>query len=144
MSDLEKAKQLLYAEKFTCVLCRDDFVYTSRARGVMPMVTHLSKGTPLSGFSAADKVVGKAAALLFVLAGVTAVYADIISRPALAVFSSACIKAEYRLLTDRIENRSHTGPCPMEHAVENIDDPREAFAAVQNTLEALRRESEKA
>ena len=79
MNNLEKAKKLLEENDFTCVLCKDDTVYTSTLKGVAPMVKHIEEKTDLRGFSAADKVVGKAAAMLFVISGISELYADVIT-----------------------------------------------------------------
>jgi hypothetical protein len=76
------------------------------------------------GFSAADKVVGKATAFLYVKLGVKAVYARVISKPALEVLKTHNIVAEYDTLVDNIINRKGDGFCPFELAVldtQNID-----------------------
>ena len=62
MNDLEKAKSILQGSDYTCVLCRGDQIHTSRHRGVRPLLELLE--TDVSGFCAADKVVGKATVLL--------------------------------------------------------------------------------
>lgn len=136
MTDLEKAKGLL--AKHTCVLCRGDTVYASGQAGISPMLDLLADGTALSGFSAADKIVGKAAALLFVLAGVKAVYGEVMSRGAQAVLSAHRIDCDCGTLVPFIINRQGTGICPMEQAVAQIEDPAAAFHALWETRNALR------
>ena len=74
MSDLENAKQILLEGGYTCVLCRGKEIYTATARGVRPLVDWLDSGLDLRGFSAADKVVGRATAFLYVLLGVRTVH----------------------------------------------------------------------
>ena len=137
--DLEKAKALLQQGTFTCVLCKGEQVYTSSLRGVAPLMEHWRNGTRLQGFSAADKVVGKATALLYCLLGVKAVYANVISDPALDVLRRAGIHVQYALLVDAIQNRTGDGFCPMETATRDINDPALAPAAIQKALDALRR-----
>ena len=80
--NLVYAKELLEKENFTCVLWYGEHLYTSRERGVKPLLEWLDQGLDLSSFSAADKVVGKAAAFLYVLLGVSRVYASVISEAA--------------------------------------------------------------
>jgi hypothetical protein len=41
------------------------------------------------------------------------------------------------MLTENIINRSGTGLCPMEEAVKDIDDLKEALAAIQAKVAAL-------
>lgn len=137
MRDIERAKKLLEAEGFSCVFTQGDTIYTSRKTGVAPLVEFLSSGINLNGFSAADKIIGKAAALLFVLAGVREVYASVMSEPAVAVLQQNKICHSYGILTPSIENRTGTGQCPMEQAVARIDDPTQALTAIRATMERL-------
>ena len=136
--DLEKAKAELFDNNYTCVLCRGENVHTSRLRGVKPLVTWYVGKTDFTDFSAADKVVGKATAFLYVLLGVRAVYAAVISRSALQVLTSSGIDAEYGSLVENIINRTGDGICPFEEAVLNIDDANDAYAAVREKMEAMK------
>lgn len=45
-------------------MCKGSTIYISTERGVKPLIDRIDDGTDLQGFSAADKVVGKAAAFL--------------------------------------------------------------------------------
>ena len=138
MTDLIHAKTLLLQNNHTCVLCKGDAVHISDQNGIAPMVGFLTGGTDLKGFSAADVVVGKAAALLFALAGVTAVYAEVLSERAIPVLDRFGIAYQYGELTPMIVNRDNTGSCPMEQTVEQIEDPEKALPALQATMARLR------
>ncbi len=137
MSDLERAKLLLASGQYTCVLCKGDMTITSTLTGIQPMVSYLQKKTNLQGFSVADKIVGKAAAMLFVLAGIKAVYAPVMSTSAIAILEQNDIPASYATRTEQIINRKGTGICPMEQSVQDIQQPEAAFAAIQTTLQLL-------
>lgn len=137
MSDLERAKSLLASGQYTCVLCKEDVTLTSTLTGIQPMVHYLQKQTNLQGFSAADKIVGKAAAMLFVLAGVKAVYAAVMSIDAIAILEQNNISASCAVQTKQILNRKGTSICPMEQAVQCIQAPEAAYAAIQTTLQQL-------
>ena len=139
MTDLEQARQLLRKDGYTCVLCGGGMVHTSRQTGIRPMVEFLARGTDLRGCSAADKIVGRAAALLFALAGVAAVHGQVMSRGARQELEARGIRASWDILADEIINRAGTGRCPMEQAVEGISDPVLALEAVRRTLEELKR-----
>ena len=65
--NLLKARDLLLAGNYTCVVCREDTLYTTTHRGVAPLLNWLDDGTDLEGFSAADRVVGRGAAFLYCL-----------------------------------------------------------------------------
>lgn len=131
--DLTKARQLLHTGKYTCVLCRGQSTLTSTARGVRPLVEFLHRGT-LEGYSAADKVVGKATAFLYVLLGVCAVYTPVVSKPAFEVLRSHNIEIICDSIVPAIFNRDRSGFCPMESAVQHIHDPIQAKAAIENAM----------
>ncbi len=131
MSDLNKAKALLTAGGYTCVLCREGRVHTATARGVKPLVDWLDSGLDLRGFSAADKVVGRATAFLYVLLGVREVHALVMSAPAKEALEAGGIAASCGAEVAGIINRRGDGPCPFEEAVLGITEPTEALNAIR-------------
>ena len=78
---LERVKDALHKHHSTCVLLTaDGRVLESSLSGVSPLTEWLRKDPELlRGASIADRVIGKAAALLMLYAGVKEVYADVIS-----------------------------------------------------------------
>ena len=134
--DLQKAQQLLCSGEYTCVLCRDDTVYTSTRRGVAPLLELIDNGADVTGFSAADKVVGKATALLYRYMGVKALYAKVISIAAIEVLDGILLKYDRRV--PFIQNREGTGCCPMELAAKDINDPQKILSAVRYALKKLK------
>jgi len=134
MTDLLNARFHLDSGSYTCVLCKGDDVYFATERGVKPLLSWLDSGMDLRGYSAADKVVGRATAFLYCLLGVKAVYANVMSRPAAAVLGEQGIDAHWGKLVDGIINRRGTGPCPFEAAVMEIRDSREALNAIRTKM----------
>lgn len=137
MTEREKAKQRLRSGGFTCVLCKDSVFHTSDKRGVRPLLTWYQSGADFSGFSAADKVIGKATAFLYVMLGVKSVYGGVVSRSALEVLTSHGIDVEYDFVAENIINRTGDGICPFEAAVLDIDDCGEAYGAICGKMEEL-------
>ena len=135
--DLEEAKKLLLENGYTCVVKKEELVYTSMERGVKPLLNWLDSDNRLHGFVAADKVVGKAAAMIYVLLGIKEVYAAVISTEAKRILEKYQIEVSYDKLTERIHNRTNTGYCPMEDAVWEIEDLQEAVQAVRDKLKQL-------
>ena len=133
--DLERAVSLL-GEEYTCVLCRGEEVLTTTARGVRPLLQWLDGGVE-PGFSAADRVVGRGAAFLYRLLGVKAVYARVVSEPALRVLEDGGIAALPERVVPGIVNRAGDGPCPFEAAVLHITEPGEALLAIREKMAAL-------
>lgn len=138
-NNLERAKEILNSDDYTCVLCKNDIVYTSKSRGVKPLLDWLDNKTDLHGFSAADKVVGKATAFLYVLCGVAQIYAPVISEPARDILIENGIIPVCDKEVKAIRNRTDTGFCPMETAVYDIDNPHEALTVIKNTLTKLQK-----
>ena len=136
MTDLETATKMLTGH--TLALCRGGNVVTSDKRGVAPMVDFIREGRDLTGYSAADRVVGKAAAVLFIKAGVKEIHALTLSESARDLLAAHGVKATWETLTDRIMNRAGDGPCPMESAVSGTDDIAEAFGLIAAKLDAMR------
>lgn len=134
--DMEKARQLLAGE-VTCAVCRDEQHYTTTRRGVKPLAGWLEQGLDLRGFSAADRVVGRATAFLYILLGVRAVWARVMSAPAAEVLRSAGIEVSCEQEVSGIINRRGDGPCPFEAAVLHITDPAEALAAIRRKMEEM-------
>lgn len=130
----QKAIDVLRSGAYTCVLCQEDAVYTATERGVKPLVRWLAEGMPLQGFYAADKVVGKATAYLYVLLGVKAVYSHVMSRSAAQVLQENGIEAQWDKLVENIINRQGTGICPFEETVLNIHTPEEAYPAIREKM----------
>jgi len=137
MTDLQKAKSMLDKGEYTCVLCRGEQVLTSSQRGVRPLAAWCAAKEDFSGFSAADKVVGKATAFLYVLLKVSHVYARVLSRSALQVLQKNGISVEYDTLTEHIINRQGTGVCPFEAAVLETDDSTAAYALIREKMTEL-------
>ena len=136
--DLENCKALLGQEGLTCVIKQGESYYQFTERGIRPFMSLLENETDLTGTSCADKVVGKAAALLMQKAEIAAVYAAVISEPASEVLKKAGIEWEYGKIVPRIENRRGDGLCPMESAVMDISDADEAYAVLREKLKTAK------
>ena len=138
MENIEKAARLLKENDLTCAICGEGIEYTSMLRGVQPLLRPYEEGKSFVGCSAADRVIGKAAACLYVLLGVEHIYAGIVSKPAKEIFEKNGIALDYDMLVELIENRDRTGLCPMETAVIDVVDPQEAPGLIRKALEKLR------
>ena len=132
MKDLEYAKTFL-KKGYTCAICSEE-VYTSFERGIKPLLEVLNSDMVTLNAVAADKVVGKAAAFLYRLMKIKALYALTISEPALSVLKDSGIEVEYETLVSSIQNRAGTGRCPMETAVWETEDADKAYEILQNKV----------
>lgn len=135
-TELEKAKNLLNGD-ITCVFLKKETVVTSTERGIAPLLAFLENGD-FAGYAAADKIVGKAAAFLYLRMGVSAVYGEVMTEKARDILTTHGIQAESGCLVQQIVNRRGDGPCPMEETVRDISDPDEAVRALRRKLAELR------
>ena len=137
MTAIERARALL-GKSGSLAAVNGDREYSSSARGIRPLTDLLcSDREMLRGASVADKIVGKAAALLMAAGGVKEVYAGTMGRAAAEVFERFGIKFSYANITEHIKNRAGTGMCPMEQTVRFISDPADAEIAVRRTQQVL-------
>ncbi len=136
-SNLERAVKLLKTGNYTLTAVNDEMELTFMQRGVKPLLGLLENKQSLNGFSAADKVIGKAAAFLYVMLNPDEIYAGVISRAALHVLTENHIHVQYDILTEAIRNRTNTGFCPMETAVRNTIHPDEAIIQIYDSLKKL-------
>ena len=134
---MKKAVSMLNEQVLTLAAVKDNETITSRERGVKPLLELIDDRKPLEGYSAADKVVGAAAAYLYVLLDVKELYAKVISRRAVEVVEKYGISIEYDTLAEAIINRSGTGFCPMETAVSNAVSPENALELIREKLKEL-------
>ena len=118
-----------------CAVYNDTGLHTTVERGIRPMILWLEEDPEfLRGASVADKVVGRAAAMIMVYAGVREVYASVVSNGALEVFKEAGIACGYTMSAIAISNRRGDGICPMERAVAPIKDPKTAYETLRNKV----------
>ena len=137
MTDPVYARRLLAEGGLTLAMCKGDTVYTDTRRGVVPLLALLDAGVDLTDFSAADKVVGKAAAFLYLRLGVATVYADVMSTPAYDLLVAHGVSACADTFVPAIRNRAGDGFCPMETVCLPLADPTEAEQAIRHRLAAL-------
>lgn len=137
MNDLEKAKQLLNGHSI--VLVKNEEVIIDDGKGISPMMKFIGENINLEGFSAADIVIGKAAAMLFTKAKIKAVYGNIMSIDAKNYLSNHNIECNYNQLVDNIINRMGTDICPMEKTVKDIDDYEVGYIALKQKIQEMRK-----
>ena len=137
MDDLLKAKQILSGGNFTAVLCKNEKQYTSVLRGVKPLVIWMEDKNNYYGYSAADKVVGKATAFLYLLLGVKAVFAQVISKPAIQILETQGVFVGYETVVDNIINRQGNGICPFEECVLPLNNKESAYVAICEKMKEM-------
>ena len=138
-NNLEKAIKILEEEKdLTLVLVLNKDIYKSSEKGIKSLLQLLNSGKNYLNYSAADKIVGKAAAMLYKLLNVNDIYGEVMSIRAINFLEQNNINFKYKIKTNEIINRKGTGICPMEQTVLNIENPTEAKKLLENKLKELK------
>ena len=135
--DPERALAVLKEENLTLALCCGDETIKSRRRGVAALLELYDGKKELSAFCAADKVVGKGAAVLFSLLHVREVYSEVMSREAQELFAQNSIPFYCERTADCILNRSGTALCPIEEAVGGERDLEKARALIKERVRQM-------
>lgn len=108
-------------------------------RGVAPLLKLLDEGR-LGGMLVMDKVVGRAAAAICVVGGAKKVVTHLAGEGAAKVCAAAGVELSAEVTVPSILNRDRSGSCPMEEAVDGIDEPAAMVAAVREKLELMKKE----
>jgi len=117
----------------SCLIIKDgEEVFRSPARGIFPLVQGVSK---MKGAILADKVIGRAAALICVHGGVLAVYADVMTIAASEVFAEYGILFESGEMVESIQNRDKTGLCPFDILANDVSCPKQMLGKVAMKLQ---------
>ena len=139
MSELiNYSKKRLSDGNFTCVLYNGESEIVSTARGVSFLLGLYEDGKDYSSYVSADKVVGKGAALIYVLLGIKEIHANVISESALDVMKKHDISCTYDTLVPHIINRRGDGICPIESATMDTKNPKDAPRVIVETLRTLK------
>ncbi len=124
---------------YSCVVFREEkIVFSSKDSGIKPLLQIIHESVDVFGCEAFDKIVGRAAALLYVYMGASRVCAEVMSEGAKAVFESSGVLFEYKTLAEKIINRNGDGICPMESAVIGINEPKKALIAIEKKIMELK------
>ena len=116
-----------------------DSVRTFDGRGVSDLFGLLhDEPAALAHARIADKIVGKAAAALLVLAKVQSVYAHVISHPAYDLLVDAGIEVRYGTLVPHIINRAGTGLCPLETRCLPCRTPAECLDQISSFIRQMK------
>lgn len=138
-SAADRARRMIRGESASCVLVRGgEIVFSASGRGVGPLLS-LYENRPglLRGSFAADRVVGKAAAMLLALGGAAGAWGEVMSETALRYLRERGLRAEYGRLVGTILGRGGKGLCPFERSVLVTEDPETGYRLIQATAARL-------
>jgi len=129
MQDLEIAKKTLHEKNLTLSIVKNaEVIFETASHGISGFLETIEKfGGKLEGASVADRVVGKAIALLCVYARVKAIYATTLSKNAKVMFEKHAVYHEWCNLVENILDIDMVKMCPFERLAKEISNPREVY-----------------
>lgn len=136
---MEELISLLHSGGYSCVIANGEKIRTFTQRGVADLYDLLTQEPEfLKGASIADKVVGKGAAALMILGGISELRTDIISTKALDLLKESDVKVEFEQEVPFIWNRDHTGFCPVETLCSEVKSVEEMLPLICDFIEKMR------
>lgn len=136
---MEELISLLHSGGYSCVIANGEKIRTFTQRGVADLYDLLTQEPEfLKGASIADKVVGKGAAALMILGGISELHTDIISTKALDLLKESDVKVEFEQEVPFIWNRDHTGFCPVETLCSEVKSVEEMLPLICDFIEKMR------
>jgi len=121
------------------VFRNDDVVFFSKSRGICPLIEVIDTigREGLKGVVTADRIVGKAAALLNVYLGAVEIHAMIMSDGAKALLANYGVNFSFREETDVVKAKDGVVYCIFEKLVWDVSDPEEAYRLIRAKLKEL-------
>jgi len=128
-TDLHLAKQRLSEKNLSLVVTkRGRVLFETEAHGISGLLDAIKElGNDMKDSSVADRIVGRAAALLFAYSGVVAVFAVTASDGGIEVLKANHIFYEFESRVSRILNSKKVDICPFEKLVTGFSDPKKAY-----------------
>ncbi len=132
--DHERLKQNL--NDYSCIAyTKEGLVFTSKQRGIAPLVELCDMNTGHDELFVADKIIGKAGALLCVKCCVKVLFAKVASQAALKVLSEYGVDAICEEKVAYIMDRTGKEKCPMEVLAADTQSPNEMYMRVKEFLQ---------
>ena len=127
--DIEIAKSDVSEKGFALSVVKDgNTILQSKTPGVSALVTAIERDRQVfRGASAADKVIGRAAAMLFVYSEVKCIFTLLASQDAIVTLERFGVPFECEKTVARILNRNQTSTCPFESLIQDVENPQNAF-----------------
>jgi hypothetical protein len=133
MKDLELAKQTLRSDSLAFAVVKDgEILHIGTRDGIGELIeTFDNLGPNARGACLADRIVGKAVAMVARRAGLIAVYSPLASAAARDALALDNIPLECDHLVPLILNKRGDGTCPMERLTASIENPEQAVSALR-------------
>ncbi len=139
MRDIEIAKKHIDDSNNAIVIVKNGMiVYESKQKGIKPLYDAcILLGDKLKNASLADRVTGRAAAILCIGYGIKALHTKLLSERAVGLLQETNIDYSCDKIVPYIKNRTQTDTCPVEKISAEITDAEELMVKIEKFLENM-------
>lgn len=139
MTDLDIAREKLVSDALAiCIIKDGEAIYTSKEKGIYPIYNaYISMKDKLEGASIADRVIGKAAAMICKSAKIKSLYSVIVTEQAVKLLGNVTV--EFTKTVPYIKNRDQTDLCPIEKISRTTDDTNVLIDEIEEFLKRIER-----
>ncbi|MFQ6073793.1 MAG: DUF1893 domain-containing protein [Candidatus Bathyarchaeia archaeon] len=132
--DLDIARERLKQKNLALAIAKNGkVIFETSSRGIGGLLRAVEElEREIENSAVADKIVGKAAALLCVHAGVSAVFAVTASERGIQSLKENNVLCRFENRVPHILNPDRSDICPFEKLVINISNPREAYEKLKS------------
>lgn len=143
MPDLKLAKRTLKEKNLNLSIVKNGkILFETRSSGVIGLLQAIEElGKELIGSSVADRIVGRAAALLCTYSGVASVFSITMSEEGRKVLEDNQILFQFENRVPNILNYGRTDLCPFEKLTAGLTNPSEAYEKIKNFVDSVARNS---
>jgi len=138
MKDLEIARNRLKDKNLSLVIVKDrKIVFETNSPGLTGFLQAINLcDKKLAASSVADKIMGRAAALLSVYSRFSAVFAVTISKEGIKVLRDNNIPCQFENYVPNVLNFKWDAMCPFEKLTLTITSPNEAYQKLKSIIKA--------
>ncbi|MBF8983547.1 DUF1893 domain-containing protein [Lutibacter sp. B2] len=141
MKDIDLAKAILEKDKLALVIVKEEeVIFYSKEKGIKPIYMAVNTlKDQLVNSSVADRVIGKAAAMLCKYSNIKALHTKLISESAMEVLEKENIILTYDESAPYIKNRDKTDLCPVEKLSSDIENTNLLLEKITDFLESIQK-----
>lgn len=134
--DLRLAKCKLNESNLSLVIVKKGkIVFETGAHGIGGFLLAIERlGKKIVGSAVADRIVGRAAALLCAYSEVASVFAVTTSEDGIQILRENAVPYEYENVVSNILSYDRTDICPFEKLTADLKNPKEAYARLTQEI----------
>ncbi len=134
--------EMLERQGLSLLIIKADLpAFMTKEGGVAPLMQAIEGigREELAGSIVADKVIGRAAALLMAYFGAKEVYAGVLSEKAVPILDRFSIPYHFGSIVQEILNRDRSGTCRFELTVQDVEEPEEAYRRLTAKIRSMKK-----